>query len=189
MSEHLKLGELITTEQQRDCVHIAVCPVVAGIGIGPGERVVMVDGKALLADEKGEAHGVADPYLRKFIEEGQRFWLFLYPGSITSLRHDWTHPALPSEAPTASPPKSGKEASEAWLRERCEKAHASYWDLIDGAQEGDYVSMGSNERASSALNSVLLGKEKDEVWHHIEVVLGRKFDAEHREATYFSCSC
>lgn len=188
MSEHLKLGELITTEQQRDCVHIAVCPVVARDELRAGTNVSLDEsGRAI--DSAVNAIGVVDPFLKAIVQPGQRFWLFLYPGSITSLRHDWTHPALPSEAPAALD-MSEKAVSERWLRAKCEAAKASYWALIDGAQEGDYVSMGSNERESSALNSVLLKEgEADEVWHHIEVVLGRKFDAKHREATYFSCAC
>ena len=92
MSEALGLGQIITTEQHRDAVHVAVAPVMAGVDLEPGQHVgLFADGTA----KPTKPHiGIVDPFLAERVAAGQRFWLWLYPGSITSLRHDWTHPAF-----------------------------------------------------------------------------------------------
>lgn len=102
MSESLGLGKLITTPQKRDAVHVAVVPVIADEPLAPGQRacvfpVKRADGEyAYHAREGGvEAVGIIDPFLReRVVMAGQECWLWLDPGSITSLRHDWTHPAF-----------------------------------------------------------------------------------------------
>lgn len=93
--DNLKLGEIITTPQQRDAIHIAVVPITAGQMLRPGDRVGFRLGDHETAFLIGSnAVGIVDPFLKCVVEEGQRFWLFLYPGSVTSIRHDWTHPAF-----------------------------------------------------------------------------------------------
>lgn len=107
------LGSLCDDSARRDCVHVAVAPVVAGERLLPGWRVRLEDNKAYLARETiktdtgdvepvDEVVGIVDPFLPlpKYIRKGQRFWLFLLPGSVTSIRHLWTHPAFPARVPT-----------------------------------------------------------------------------------------
>ncbi len=92
MAETLDLlGKLIEGEPGRDAVHIAVIPMTAPCQLIPGQRV----------GNQGNPHGIpvvgiVDPFLTGTVEPGQRFWLWLYPKSTTSLRHEWTHPAFPS---------------------------------------------------------------------------------------------
>ncbi len=103
MSGDIGLGRLITESRERDAVHVAVVPVMAAQVLSPGERVGLDgDGKAMAKDEP---IGIVDPFLWEDVQPGERFWLWLTPGSITSLRHDWTHPAFEREGPAQEKPK------------------------------------------------------------------------------------
>ncbi len=88
------LGTVIDADQHRDAIHLAVEPVVAGCYLNPGAHVSFRDGKAFPA-RLGQGVGIVDPFLLKPVDEGQRFWLIVYPRQITSLRHVWEHPAFP----------------------------------------------------------------------------------------------
>ncbi len=92
------LGKLIEGVAHRDAVHIAVAPVVAGIPLKPGQHVMVVDGQAF-ATILEDCIGVVDPFLQQDVKTGQRFYLFLYPNTITSLRHVWSHPAFKTRVP------------------------------------------------------------------------------------------
>ena len=96
-----KLGELVAGPAGRDAVHVAIAPVEAGEGLEPGEPVgLALDGKAYNAYASGvEPLGIVDPFLDFGVKQGQRFFLCLYPGTITSLRHVWTHPAFQVKVP------------------------------------------------------------------------------------------
>lgn len=91
------LGELITSPAGRDAIHIAVAPVTAADYLEPGQHVgFCCKGNTTLvaALEDTELIGIVDPFLKARVEPGQQFWLFLYPNTITSLRHVWSHPAF-----------------------------------------------------------------------------------------------
>lgn len=97
------IGTTSDNARPRDAVHIAVVSMQSDYYIYPGEAVGLdVDaGKAIrLGTGKGLLGkdfiiGVADPFLDGPVPPGSHFWVFLTPGSITSLRHNWTHPAFP----------------------------------------------------------------------------------------------
>lgn len=100
-ASNLGLGHLLDPLllPQRDCIHIAVVPVIADEMLRPGQKVRLADFKAeglhVAIPSVGISWvGVIDPYLAVPVLRDQRCWLYLNPGSITSLRHDWTHPAL-----------------------------------------------------------------------------------------------
>ena len=90
------LGKLIVDgERRRDAVHVAVAPVTAVERLAPGAHVGFVSAND--RERVGTSRtpiGVVDPFLQEEVQPGERFWLFLYPNSVTSLRHVWTHPAF-----------------------------------------------------------------------------------------------
>lgn len=114
-----RLGKVLGTPQPRDAIHVAIASVVVASGqtLRPGQRVgfapnstrvVMPPGLYQWKDQPGcpgafnvsEEHftvsyaGIIDPYLDRIVKEGEWVWMCLDQGSITSLRHDWTHPAF-----------------------------------------------------------------------------------------------
>jgi hypothetical protein len=184
------LGKLVVGEPPRDAVHIAVIPVKNSsyAELRPGCRVHIsyIAGEGATAWEatdydENEWDGVVDPYLAAPVPEGASFWMFLRPGSITSLRHEWTHPAFPS----AMAVPGSRDASEAWLRDYCERYRGDYEEMIKVASTGGYYSWGDDDGPPGYRGTAC----ETEFWMHVEIVCGKRFDNAHREGVHFSCSC
>lgn len=92
----VNLGELIKNGQaaNRDAIHIAVVPVIAGETLQAGWHISLEDNKAVIAKNRDVSIGVVDPFYNSPIKEGETFWLLIKPNSITDLRHHWSHPAF-----------------------------------------------------------------------------------------------
>lgn len=151
---------------QRDAIHLAVVPITATEKVYPGQHLT-AEGRA-----NGISVGICDPFLPGPVMIGQSFWLVLYPRTITSLSHTWTHPAFPE-----------KRVSEEWLHTRAERLGVTYRELIEaldesyGAEDG-FIGFGIEIEGDRDI--------EPELWEHAEKVLGRKFI--HRP-TYFRCAC
>jgi hypothetical protein len=175
------IGKVLVGSEQRDAIHIAIAPVVAEMTLSPGWHVGLTDdGKATI--NATAKVGIVDPFLRDIVKEGERFYLFLYPNTVTSLRHEWTHPAFgPS-----TPPKGTKEESERWLMEYAKKQNCydepelAFGRLINGLKTGDLFFHGSNLHGRYDLDNEEELKEHAERYLGIEINFGR-FE--------FSCSC
>ncbi len=208
----LNLGHLITTPQNRDAIHVAVAPVEAAETLYPGQHVGLIAGSSTLVTGtiKVPHLGIIDPYLTTKVMKGDRCWMFLYPQTVTGLRHDWTHPAF---SPTVTPPKTEKvpaapqpkkpvpveskrkpasitpvtdtlaaEAAERWLRSFADGVAIDYDDLMSAAESWLYHSSYYSE--GCRLSGTVVPSE---FWDHYQTVTGVKVPHEKQES-FFTCS-
>ena len=179
----------------RDAVHVAVFSATAREGtLFPGQHVAIVSlseqDAIVSATAEHQTVGIVDPFLRAPVHPGQRFWVYLYPRTITALSHRWSHPAFEATDSVYVPP-SDKLKSEEWLRDFVSRTDCPSYEEVMGlaahfAQTGDADGYGGTEyllvRGSDAHGDI-----PPEFWDHAEVVLGRKIPGE--RPAYFSCSC
>lgn len=106
------------TGEIRDAVHIAVITVGVIERVYPGQHVGLTGG---LADPKQTKRiGIIDPYLEESAFPGDAVFLYLYPGTITSLFHHWSHPLVPDNKPKEGTDSVLKAALELVKKERDE---------------------------------------------------------------------
>jgi hypothetical protein len=176
--DDIGIGKIILSlGQQRDAIHVAVAPLKASCALRPGTHIgVNADG---FTDLKARKIGIVDPFLKEPVKPGETFWFFLYPGTITSLRHDWTHPSMLAPHNTQDDAVS---ASRSWLERFAMDNDVRYTDLIESAQniatDGESYLPG----LSDGLDIL------PEFWEHFQNVTGKAVAAE-RRGDYFSCSC
>lgn len=194
MPHDVKLGCLIEGDEQRDAIHIAVAPVIATVKLYPGQHIGLVLNDSTRATPCNNPIGIVDPFLNVPVYPEQRFWMFLYPQSITSLRHDWTHPAF------GVPPCGSKDESEKWLRAYAVSMNpydSQKWDgekyvpipggedkafrlLIEGLRSGEMFAHGTDLHGFFDLS------DPEELKRHAENYLGITINW---SAFIFSCSC
>lgn len=184
------MGMILTDDVGgRDAVHVAVISAEAGQKLAPGHHVgkKSSDGDKLVVGVVDEPIGIVDPFLEEMVQKGQRFWLYLYPRTITSLRHNWTHPKF-EDLPVASyAPPSQKLTSEQWLRAFVARSDCPSYEAVIAAAIGEGARTWSDEYLHFD-GSDAHGDIPPEFWDHVEVVTGRKIPQDKRPA-YFSCSC
>lgn len=185
-TQHL-LGQVLTAiDHQRDAVHIAVAPMIAGETMHPGQRIGLAFGSTTVARRRHlhtdyggiEPIGIVDPFLTEAVEEGQRFWMFLLPNTVTGMRHEWAHPAFTAQAPVSSP--------EAWLRDFADRWNMDYDQMVEEAQDKDGYAIARGVDLHSAGE---LGSDEALFWSNLEALTGKQFNAEHRTEFGWSCSC
>lgn len=182
MKEQTEVGELIKGTKRRDAIHIAVAPVVANEKLSPGQHVGFAEaGNVNLVGKSAKTIGIVDPFLGRRLEKGDRFYLFLYPNTITSLRHEWEHPAF-IEAET-----SDIAASRAWLEKFTDNFEDLKYDELIGTlaaaaeDETEYFLCRGYDTPQAAYD------DRAEMWRHYEIVSG--MTVKNKERVPFSCSC
>lgn len=181
------IGQKLGAEAQRDAIHIAITPVTVGcrwltagrpVMLVPGTTDTVTDGPAA---DYGHAVGIIDPFLDEAVREGHRVWLFLYPHTVTGMRHEWRHPAFDEQQPT-------NNGSELWLRQFAVRHGFDYDELIRNATDPSYddviVAKGRDCHSFGDL-----GDDGPLFWEHLENLRGTRFNREHRESIIWSCSC
>ncbi len=183
MAEQTKLGVLIDEQAKRDAIHIAIAPVRAVDTLGPGAYVALAAGTTdeVVRVDRDRAIGIVDPFLRKQVRPGERFYLFLLPQTITSLRHEWTHPAFDAGAGGTSP----QEEARQWIEAFAAELDQTYDRLLDAAHRWlDYEDYTYDN--SETYKGVDYAKWPI-FWKHFETVTGR--EVKDHGATFFTCSC
>lgn len=173
-----KIGTLINGPENRDAIHIAVAPVTADETLEPGQHIAFVterDNEFVHAGLPGTTIGMVDPYLAGPVKKGDKFWMFLHPNTITSLRHNWTHPAFKND--------NVRDQSQNWIKWYAISLGMSYEDLMKGAfsylAHDEYLNRGPD------LESVSLNSD---FWDKFEIVTGMRVPEDHK-SDFFSCSC
>lgn len=183
MEQKPNIGKTLTAEENsRDAIHVAILPVIAAHRMVAGNHVGINDKGEASYSHEGPYLGIVDPFLDNAVAKGQKFYLFLYPNTITSLKHVWSHPALDSikEVEKVLMPK---QISENWIKEYAETDcdGLSYYDLMNAAENylkrGDYLTQGGRFEGMGV---------SDEFWDHYETVTDEIVTD---RGGIFSCSC
>ncbi len=183
------IGTLLTENMERDAIHVAVIQAKSSRWLSPGEPVTLEDGYAYPC-KRGEGIGIVDPFLTQKVKREERCWILLYPRTITSLRHVWTHPDIPEEENWKTTEK--KEASEKWMRDFCDRTDCpDYEDLLEilKGEARNWTGYGASsieEWGFVIRGGYAHGEIPPEFWDHAEVLTGKKFSI---RPEYFTCSC
>lgn len=187
-----QLGKIILGEAKRDAVHIAIAPVTAFERLYSGQQVG-VDRKENASKSFEPIIGVVDPFLPEGPEEGERFFLWLQPGTITSLRHEWTHPAFTRSESV------DKEAAMEWMKDYASRHYyyPNYYTI--GEKEVPYTAEFLIKSAREYLIDGEMHVQRGfddlrdnfdlDFWVHFSTITGMDVPDYKRDQTPFSCTC
>lgn len=187
------LGSIISPKEKRDAIHLAVEPATAGQLLQAGDHVSFVNGKSFKT-KTGKGVGIVDPFLTEEVEEGEMFWLVVYPRQISSLRHVWEHPLFPLSGETdtkvetkqSTPAPIMQQAarnhdSEAFIASLAENLGVTYEELMFAAdsygKHDDYWVKGGQFEGESV---------GTDFWVHYYKITGEPFQD---HGNFLSCSC
>lgn len=171
------LGNIINGTAFKDAIHVAVYPVVAGEKLSPGERISLNSEKN--AVKSGKTLGIVDPYLRKDVLPGQKFYMCLLPNTVKGMRHEWSHPAFIDDNTDI------RQESVAWIQNFAGRCGSSYEGLMYIAEElldGGEACFGSDEGPEE------FRYNQPEFWFHYRVVTGTPIP-ENMDNFSFRCAC
>lgn len=177
------LGKIINATAGRDAIHLAVEPTKAQMVLMPGVDVG-VDGTTR------NPVGIVDPFLKQPVKKGEMFWLILYPRTITSLRHVWSHPAFPDSACPAKCGNKERAESEKWLRNFADGLFSYYNGDEDHNEYGSPLELLLTCAESGGFPTDIEYEEGNkptaEFWEHFERYTGKRVATKHE---WFHCAC
>lgn len=180
MSDKELLGSSPSLLDPKDAVHVAITPVVIMYDDPkPGDKVdlqLMIDG-TIHAHKPAVVYdfmAVLDPYIA-YIYKRSTCYAMMRPGSIKTLRHEWTHPKLNTS--------KDKDEAVARLRAFAKSVERSYEIIMEGAE--NYVKHGSTVFGGSEFDCVDFPVS---FWDDYEMVTGLVVEEKDR-GYFFSCSC
>ena len=192
MNHDPQLGALTTLDEERDAIHIAIIPVEGQEPFHPGQPVGLTEDRK--ASAKALPHiGIVDPFLKEWTETGDVFWLCLYPRTITSLKHNWTHPAFEKPLVTSieliqkDPKHIQKEQARKQLKQIALRIGSSPEDVMEVFVEAYDTgsAYGGDDNSADSLTAA-----KEELAKVCGILLDRDFtNSKKLQAAYFSCGC
>lgn len=186
-----QFGKLVPKDfpDERDAIHIATAAVYALENLNPGDHVGLISERA---DAMGKSEiaplGIVDPFLTTPVKEGERFWVFLYPGSIRSLRHNWSHAAFDNRAALVnalreSPNRKRMQAFANSLQDDDDGNPVTVEELIKRAKL--YIACGEDWCEGGRFEGDYIYRD---FWTDFEVLTGISVPSDKRY-NFFSCSC
>lgn len=183
MSETLNtIGKVLTKDLPRDAVHIAVlCVELQESKLKPGDHVGY-------HGTRQHPIGIIDPFLpHTLIQVGTKVWVFLYPNTITSLKHLWTHPDIPDteDSIVFNQITVHKEVSpsKVWIENYADMLGITFDELMEAAHNyisyGEYLCRGGQFEGEYT---------SEEFWDNYEQYKKIKLNSS-QKTNFFSCSC
>lgn len=177
--EQIRIDQLISGDAGKDAIHIAIAPVIASETLLPGAKIGFVEKDNFeLVGKVPNPIGIVSPWLPHHVKKGQKFYMLLNPYTITSLRHEWEHPAFKGDYKVP-----GK--SEMWLLNWANELGMTYQALMDAAQkyikDGSYYCLG-HETPDQCFYEI------EDFWRHYEIVSGQKVKEQDKNS-FFHCAC
>lgn len=189
MSGDIGIGKLLGLHRfeipaERDAVHIAVIPVIAAEPLVPGDSVCLVEGESITVKRcyADVRLGVVDPFITSNIEPGDEFYLFLEPGSITSLRHNWEHSAFEPKTEINPDKIHAKKVLEA-ISENC---GMSLDEMMEAANRWADYSEYTFENTEQYKNLTI--NEWKNFWEAYQIYAKRNI-SKNQQQNFFTCAC
>ncbi len=93
MSDTTNIGLIHNKDLPKDAIHIAIAQVRAGEKLKAGDSIGFKEGEQIVYKDTN-AIGIVDPFIEGEVAKDCMFYIFLYPNTVTSLVHQWEHPAF-----------------------------------------------------------------------------------------------